>query len=684
MMMNQCFPNKNNMIKMKNTFFKYLFLIITASVMFSCTDDILPFDESDESKDKTGDVLNLTVTLDAMGNDPNNPLAKIENYIDPQKFRVLFFSCEKDKDGKDQDLFLFESKSRWVKKLKPDDIFSEWQVSVPLFTYGNDTEDDWEWEKIRKKITEGPFKVAVLVNRPLQEWYPGFKNTGFEGAENEGWLDNRGPFWSKENSVVFDENDPKRDVKDVFDLHHSQYDKLYHAKGFLRKNSTPGSDLRPDDENDFYDFIMADYDRNGKPKMSATSSWTDWNVTYTVGDKTYERNRKGWMNTQNNTPLVHYVHPTEEHPIPMYGIQKFNQIDSLKWKRGTTFYLSDINGNKTDENYTQKSISLLRSVVRLDLIIPKSAGKPDFVQMCYPNIYSRCEPMDVWTPTDELWEKYCGWDDDDCELNDIMKHGPIATSSPGAGTKKEQFQNRIKWFYGAWLDRGWDFKDKDGSVKAKPTTENAIDYPRIFNPCTQRNTTVLCEFEECDVTDLYNDGYYHFVVYTGERNLNDPSDLPGVSSTGGGKPTAQYWMFNIGATLYGVALADYNVSGSPTKDIVTVEYPNYLTNVDYSNPNNTLPPPPNTHEYMNGEGSYPERGYQQALMGINGSTDYKKLPWPLIRNHVYRQTLSFSGAQSRGGGKDMTIVKSEVLTTKNIGFKNNKKEEKTRHSQRTK
>lgn len=585
----------------------------------SCSDNDLVMPDGSGDSDmnaEEGFSIGFSVSLDNMGGPATRisavyndaKLQEYENYVDLEKFRVLFFDSD--------DKFLFESKNRWVKKLDTgsDPAASEWYVSVPLYTYGNEL--NWDWNTIRTALTSGSFKIALLVNRPDKDWYPGFKNTGMENGEIAGWIDNRGPDWGPEMTGK----------KDIFDLHHCQYDKLYHGKSY--SNGI----------NNFYDFIMEDFSgsySSMQPKMGATSSWVDWN-----GESSMKSGKKA------------FKMPDKDHPIPMYGLQVFNAIDSEKWRKGTTFVLN----RKGEDN----SIALLRSVVRLELWIPKNTtGVSDvgFIGLCYPNIYARCEPMNNWTPTDQLWaEENSGneYNIESCkEMASILEYGPICKDGDGTSTNtstsKRDYQQRLAWFYGEWLKKGWNFGTHSGNVLTNTYVENMVSQhgpsPKIFNSCIQRNTVVFC-----DNSKISDNNYYRYVVYTGERNINDPSALDKLGDNGGGKPTVLYWMFNQGSKLYGLPITDYSNSSNPAYSIPTMSY--------------SSASPPETHDYVNtyeNENKVANTGYMQKVMK---QTDPKNLPWPLIRNHVYVIKLAKTKADT-GTLADFAIT-SEDLHSEDI------------------
>lgn len=601
-------------------YLKYTLFLFVASLagLTSCTDELIsmesdvPVSALDEYADEY--TLNLAVTLDAMGAESraDNPMYEIENYIDPEKIRVLFFDHE--------DKFLFESKSRRVKKLGSASDYSEWLVSVPFYSSGNDVEYNWDWDAIRESLTSNKFKIAILANRPLVECYPDLTKVG-NSAKN---FDNSGPHWTR------DDMGKKR----VFDLHHSQWDPIYTDKGKRVNGTIEG----------YYEFIMgvnpneSSYDK--KLMMSSTSCWVDHGPTLTDDGVKDEFDRRYW------------IMPSQDYPIPMYGIQEFEAVSN--WQKGMPFNLSDLTKDGKND-YDYKAISLLRSVVKLELLIPTSYGKPTYIGHKYPNIYARCEPMDVWTPTDKIWKDD---HDNDCEWKNIFKYGAFSRKGDPQGTTQATtatnpsdndsfiaYRKRISWLYGAWLDKyddgtpRWSFGTY-GTANVGVDNVDNLPYPRIYNPVVQRNQAVRCGAAS-DLSSHFSDGYYHFVVYTGERNVNDPSDLFTMGTTsaqngGNGKAPTISWVFNTGnsKTTY------YNLPIGPS-------CMNYYSSDTFSTgtePNNNL-----TYEYHKKVWASPK--------------DQSVLPWPLVRNHVYRITVTKA---TKAGDANILSFKSECLSTPDI------------------
>lgn len=617
--------------------------------MQSCTDNDLitqdievgqPDDELEEIA-KGGYSLSVAVTLDNMGDNMYgyNELQYWENYIDPEKCRVLFF----DED----DLFLFESKSRYIKQLAGGGNQDRWLVSVPLYTLGNDyyydnQKTEYDWENIRLKITGGPFKIAILANRPEIDYYPDYENGGELGSH---FFENRGPFWGPDDSGV----------KNIFDLHHSQYDPIY--KG---KSTSAG----------YYDFIMSGWntnrtwesqwdtdDSNFAPTLSSTSSWVyhDRAIKLNVDDDAKQQDRR------------YAALPSADRPIPMYGVQRFDPIPEPLWEKGTTFNLSDnIPGGYNKPGYTgTNNISLLRSVVRLDLRVPRASAssttdKPKFVALAYTNVNSRCEPLNVWSPTDSLWNAMHASANMDGNLCHDMKvlrdHGPTIHDNNTSSTGVDAYRDQMGWYYSAWkAEKNWNFNGKTMSGLLTDKKQ----YPWIINSCIQRNALVLCylqsggefpasfhpEWSECDKTDLINDGYYHFVCYMGERNLVDPSSL-GKNASGAGNTTAVYWMLEYKGSIYAVPICDLSDSNHPAL-ASTITRNSYVKG--------RIPIEVNTQ-------------LSTWMESVRGRKNPKYYPWALVRNHIYEITLKSKTGKGADGEPEISFGSRDAFT-KQIGTK---------------
>lgn len=600
----------------------------------SCTDEIeipAPSEENPLTEGTfDGYSISFALSLDRMGGRAieYNPeeLARWENYIDPTKVRILFFTNE--------DKFLFESKSRWVKQIESN----LWQISVPLFTYGNDYYDgpngeilEYNWEEIRRIITTEQFKIAALVNRPEMDFFPGYTvYSDVNGEIEKGWFYNVGPTWGPSNSIATAGVNPAN-VADVFDLHHCQYDPIYKNKS---------------DAVGHYDFLMGWDDSNGTKTwdnlysadedkfytaMGASSCWVSGNTFYKQGG--------------SDTSYRFTILPSAANPIPMYGIQRYDAIPPDKWIKGTPFSVSDNlkDTHYSDVTYTKKAISLLRSVVRLDLLVPKTFNsqeiEPEFVALCYLNVNGRCEPMNVWDPTDEVWRKDHSVTGEKCNDQKLIEeYGSVVRldNTPKTNGSPGNFRSKLAWFYGAWQDK-WNFHnitDDGGNILDKLKNKSKDSYPQIFNTCVQRNSTAIVHskktveaqksFDQGNVTEYYGDNYYHYVAYVGERNITDPSNLGSPAATGLSAATMIYWMFEYNGKIYAAPLTDYSKNPGISS----------LTTTDYGN---TIP--------QNVNSNFVAASYLNYITGASSAavtpTYYN---WPLIRNHRYEITVGTKSA----------------------------------------
>lgn len=715
---------------------KYIFLCsLCAVALTACKDDDLLLEEQVPSEFEGGSAITLSVTLDAMGGTRSGDalgLSQIENYIDPEKFRVLFFD--------ENENFLFESKSRWIKKVEDGmgmfNEYTKWNVSIPFFSYGNDTEYNWDWKQIRDALTYDEkdypggqdlpkFKIAILANRPNNEWYPGFSNTVKE--KDPKWFDNSGPHWERENSVAYEtyynslspaeraaQGLKAPDVKKIFDLLHAQHDPVYFGKNFTSAGDTYMYNIIGDVLDDT-DVHKDDY----RIYLGSTSSWVDWGVMDTgnrltgtlpkvpdlanypntpanngglgTRDQEIDMGKWGWRNVRL---------PDENYPIPMYGVQDFQLINKENWEEGTTYNLNNLND----------PISLLRSLARLELAFPLEY-EVMYMSIFYANVYGRCEPADVWTPTDELWEErheagQCKDEESIVEMGPMTDYVGSDSGYPNnpTGNRVTESQNyywkKLAWIYGRWYDKGWHFGDNwtgrpanrcgrnwfATNVKTKVDNGTYPDYPRIFNPCVQRNNVI-------NIPAKYDIGVgeHRYVVYLPERSPNDPSDLNNIANAGAGKPTVMYWSFevrnkNTGVfARYSIALGDYdNKYGNGANLAAWLDDPNSVYNgrgIGYGDPgdNGYLYPENNmgNTSAQDSHGCNFMRNYQ-----ING----KPSPLPILRNHVYKLKLKPADDDPNRRsvrGERGPIVTSEVKESRTINFGGKKQYNKHNHTSGT-
>ena len=643
---------------MKYTYIASL-IVVLSLIGTGCTDDILPEKPSNNSDNDfnieafgDGYSLSFDVNLDPMGGTSTRAnetvddaqLVEWENHLDPEEFRILFF------DSKDR--FIFESRSRWFTKVEANDGKTHWRVGVPVFQYLSDNFDDiasndavqldddakYNWEKIREILSSEDFKIAILANRPFNIDVPELSDLSAADRRVKTFGKN-GPFWNYENSVAnYDYPDDYPDkVKKVFDLHHCQYDPFYE-----NKNIGGGR---------CYDFIMQDGVEDlgaagvvTVPQMGAVSSWIRPDRQKTIGT--------------SNVYIYRLPQATglRDQYIPMYGIQKFSALSS--WVKGTTFNLSEQTASQVGE-YDYKAISLLRSVVKIELRIPVKDNngravtvENDRALIFANNFLARCEPMDVSTPTDLIWQDN---HKDDCEWNYIRNYGLYAD---GNSATADKYREKLSWFYGVWKEAGWDFKGVD---VVSPTADTP--YPRVFNPITQRLTSA--SIAECY---LPIEGQFHrWVIYCGEKHINDPNSLNNLASSG------QINFFRIGVHrnggdyIYNIPLTDYSIDANPAHGSLTAEP--YRDQNNNESLNSTGYP-----NVMNGSTSTtnPITGYFNEVMALNSSNNdrngkytYKDMyPYPMIRNHFYRVSVSF------GDGDDINVevIDGEKRTVGGIIF----------------
>ena len=411
-----------------------------------------------------------------------------------------------------------------------------------------------------------------------------------------------------------------------------------------------------------------------------------YGIKYTafVDEKNNNRDPFGWSYRKA-------IHPSKDYLIPMYGIQEFDAIKSAYWDWGSPYDLS----NPEDPDAEGHEIALLRSVVRLDLYLPQTIDNNkslDFVLLWYSNVFARCEPMDVWTSTGDLW----GDDKDGICCDDwlhINDYGPVTrgTTDPSGDSADSKansvlrYQERMSWFYGIWTKMA-DWKWGNGIPGNTPklssnhdvnkwATKSAVDnYPQIFNPCVQRNGTVDCT--HLDVSGVGENP--HIVVYTGERNINDPSNLLKMGAEGTGAGTVIHWMIGyrdksatgnaVEGITYSIPIVDYSDSSKPNP-IIKDSY-TYNTNTKkytFKNGSGTSEKPVNRMGTVNDsfkDSSNNSINYETAVQRRLSNVP---MPLPLIRNHKYVLNVNGSKPQSQTRAGDVGIsVSSEVQRSQSL------------------
>lgn len=235
------------------------------------------------------------------------------------------------------------------------------------------------------------------------------------------------------------------------------------------------------------------------------------------------------------------VMPDGKNPIPMYGLQEFDPIK--EWVSGDVYDLS--NPTSVSENYNHRKIHLIRSLAKVEIRINKSIFAntdvtPAHVYLRSCNRSARSEIKDVSIPTDILWygdaafnkkdEKnenlrdkyYYKYDAEGIlgEFKNIFNYGPLFVNAGGNTIDDEvllqNYWNKTSWFFGSWAENNpgmnWNWNGKTINVP------NQIPVPRVFNSRVDRSDYI--RFAE--VGD--DNGYYLFVLYVPEKNVDDAND----------------------------------------------------------------------------------------------------------------------------------------------------------------
>ena len=322
--------------------------------------------------------------------------------------------------------------------------------------------------------------------------------------------------------------------------------------------------------------------------------------------------------------------PSVDNPIPMYGVQKFHKLEDFVhedgtvhdeanmdevWERHTVFYVSNNFVNDLNETiyYGGGPIFLLRSVAKIEVLIPKSLGVPKYVYMKNYYRWSRFEPTDVENNTREIWEKY-GKDDGHgtcVEIENVRNHGYLYDKNQATKTRTKEIWS---WYYGSWAAWGWPFKGNiDGHDYSTALTwphddfTNPLytdEYPHIMNVYSQ----AAAQGSLADLTDIYNDNYYHYVLYMGDMPVACPTTIHTASSSNMKVP---YVEIRFDHDLRGTGKTNSTDNNNITSD---EGYKIYLC-------------PKGNASLANG-GSYRADYFSDANL--------MKLHWPVIRNHVYR------------------------------------------------
>ena len=294
--------------------------------------------------------------------------------------------------------------------------------------------------------------------------------------------------------------------------------------------------------------------------------------------------------------------PSSDHPIPMYGVQKFGKLEGW-WGEGESFDLTTGGISVDGKEYEKKKISLLRAVAKVEVLVPKSLGVPKHVYLHSLNSTVRCEPMDVATPTELLWKDH----NNGCEWKLVQSHGTFYNG----GFETNDYKRKLGWYYGNWLEWGWDFNN----LQWKPDYNKDGPFPRIFNPCISRSDCAAM----IDVTDYFNDEFYHYLFYMGENTIDASSVYNGEGGTNKIPHVEIRFDDRYASTSKVKTNTDLNLMDTDCFRIYFTEK-GIASGARDANGASTI-----------------EMGSYESKYDVNVS--YLKEHWPIMRNHIYRFTV---------------------------------------------
>ena len=371
-------------------------------------------------------------------------------------------------------------------------------------------------------------------------------------------------------------------------------------------DTKPTDFINPDDNQGYYDVSVGDdsqpmyiYCTKGKAVI--------YSIEFIRGKYLYDTDREG-------------VAPSEDHPIPMYGVQDFPAISD--WERGTTH---NLNGN----------IYLVRSLSKVIVYIKKEFGKPRHMYMKSMNRAARCEPMDVETSTYDLWAKghtvsFTGYNEKLCELYAVRTHGASYNMA------QSNYQKWLSWFYGSWKNASWlaDYvKDNSGNWDTdtdhsgwkfnNAVTPDIDEYtPHLFNSYIYRSDFCRFLFAGEDPSGQY----WKYVLYMPDKNIDDPTTVGKMSST----PKIPHIEYRFDpkntkeeTNKVKYANTEYNLDDN---DCFRIYFTNYGKSSSNGNVSNSLFPV-NTKILNQTNSDYD--GYEKDNSQIGN------YHWPIVRNHIY-------------------------------------------------
>lgn len=303
------------------------------------------------------------------------------------------------------------------------------------------------------------------------------------------------------------------------------------------------------------------------------------------------------------------VLPSEDHPIPMYGVQQF-VIPENAWEDGTTY---DISAPKDGNIENTIYISLIRSLAK---VVVNLTQKPEHIYMRSMNRKARVEPIDVESSTGSLWKKHeRNAEGGHCEWFDIYNYGVGFRSGDEPSNNNndrmkylDEYTDWLSWFYGSWSAWNFDFKSHNDYFfnTQTVTVPTSPSPPHLFNSDIQRSD--YCHF----IYDGQNKGYFRYILYVPDKNISDPN-YPGMMESIAKLPSIEYRYSGMTQYLddnncHRIYFTDYDGKTTGTKNTA-------ITNVK-------------ANQY--------ESSYEKSKDNLNKH-------WPIMRNHAYIFNVGGSG-----------------------------------------
>lgn len=306
-------------------------------------------------------------------------------------------------------------------------------------------------------------------------------------------------------------------------------------------------------KNPFMIAVVANQDISWGIKNSALYSGSDKSVKNIkdLQDLTLE-----WVN--NNSVII----PSEDNPIPMFGMQSFDAIPN--WTYGEPYDIS----KSTDNQQSPKYISLIRSLAKVELTLKQQAQQ---VRLCNFNGTSRSVAVDLFTPTSESWKPHVENHDENCEWFAIQQHGPAPMG--------EEYTEES---YKTWSD--WFGKYSLHTEEPEGPDDSTTDSPHLFNP--EKSVVTACDLKNTEPTENKDtepteNRTFKYVIYVPDTNISEPSSdeahkalVPYIEYT---YDSGENHDDNDWRRIY---FTDYSKKDHPVKSVYADKYDDYESNAE--------------------------------------------------------------------------------------------------------